>query len=112
MARVPLSELGFGRSGDKGRNTNVAIIAFDERAFEILRAHLTADVVAAHFARIAAGPVERFEVPNLRALNFVLHDSLGGGGSQTMRTDAQGKTHAAGLLLLELELDITEDRQG
>lgn len=110
MARVPLSQLAFGRSGDKGRHSNVAIIAVDDRAFELLREHLTAEVVAAHFARLAFGPVERFEVPNLRALNFVLHDSLGGGAAQSMRTDPQGKTHAAGLLLLELEIPDAELR--
>lgn len=104
MRRVPVSELAFARSGDKGRHSNVAVIAFDHEAYEILRVHLTADVVAAHFERLADGPVVRYEVPNLRALNFVIHNSLGGGASQSMRTDSQGKTHAAGLLQLELSL--------
>lgn len=104
MPRVPLSRLAFARSGDKGRHTNVAVIAFDEQRYELLREHLTADMVAAHFGRIAEGPVERYEAPNLRALNFVVRESLGGGASQSMRSDSQGKTHALGILYLELDL--------
>ena len=107
MPRVPLSRLGFARSGDKGRHTNVAVVAFDEYAYEVLREHLTAERVAAHFERLADGPVHRYDVPNLRALNFVVHNSLGGGASQSLRTDSQGKTHANGLL--HLELDLPED---
>lgn len=102
--RVPVSQLAFARSGDKGRHSNVAVIAFDDQSYELLRRHLTAERVAAHFERLADGPVERYEVPNLRALNFVVSNSLGGGASQSLRTDSQGKTHAAGLLQMELSL--------
>lgn len=104
MAKVPLSRLAFARSGDKGRHSNVAVIAFDDERYALLREHLTAEVVAAHFERLADGPVDRYEVPNLRALNFVIRNSLGGGASQSLRTDSQGKTHAAGMLQLELDL--------
>lgn len=102
--RVPVSQLAFARSGDKGRHSNVAVIAFDDESYQVLREHLTAERVAAHFERLADGPVARYEVPNLRALNFVISNSLGGGASQSLRTDSQGKAHAAGLLQLELTL--------
>lgn len=101
---MPVSQLAFARSGDKGRHSNVAVVAFDEAAYDLLREHLTAERVAAHFERLADGPVVRYEVPNLRALNFVVHNSLGGGASQSMRTDSQGKTHALGLLQLWIDV--------
>ena len=103
MTRIKVKELAAARSGDKGDSTNVGVLAKDERAFEILKRELTAERVQRHFAAICTGPVERFELPNLLAFNFVLQHSLGGGGSSTLRTDAQGKTH--GLGLLEMEID-------
>jgi len=103
MARVKLSALAYARSGDKGDGSNVGVFARTREDYEFLRRELTADKVKAHFLCICAGPVERYEAENLLALNFILHDSLGGGGSESLRTDAQGKTHGLGLLEMELE---------
>ena len=104
MTRIRLEEIAHARSGDKGDGSNVGVIAYTEAGFQFLRQELTAARVKAHFSAICRGPVERFEVPNLRALNFILHDSLGGGGSESVKTDAQGKTHGQGLLRMELDL--------
>lgn len=102
--KTTLGRLALARSGDKGDSSNVAVIARSEAIFDWLREHLTAQVVREHFAEIAKGDVERFEAPNLRALNFILHDSLGGCGSGSLKTDAQGKTHGLGILYLELDV--------
>jgi len=107
MTRIRLGDIAHARSGDKGDGSNVGVIAYTEAGFRLLRRELTAERVGAHFSAICKGPVERFEVPNLRALNFILHDSLGGGGSESVKTDAQGKTH--GLALLRMELDLPGD---
>ncbi|MDX1389621.1 MAG: hypothetical protein R3344_10555 [Acidobacteriota bacterium] len=107
MKRIPLYSMAHARSGDKGDGSNVGVIAYDDRGYEILRAWLTADRVKAHFAEIVKGPVERYELPNLRALNFLLHDSLGGGGSGSLKNDAQGKTH--GMALLRIEVEVPDD---
>ncbi len=104
MKRIPLYAMAHGRSGDKGDASNVGILAYDDRGYEILRRVLTPDRVRAHFEGIVRGRVERFEMPNLRGLNFLLHDSLGGGGSASLKNDAQGKTHAMALLRLQLEV--------
>ena len=104
MARVPLSRLALSRSGDKGDGSNVGVIARSPRLYDFLVAELTADRVKQHFAGIAMGPVDRYLVPNLSALNFILHDSLGGGGSASLKTDAQGKTHGLGLLYMMIEV--------
>ena len=104
MTRVPLYALAHARSGDKGDGSNVGILAYDERGYEILRAALTPERVKQHFAGIVLGAVERFELPNLRGLNFLLHDSLGGSGSASLKTDAQGKTHAMALLRMVVEI--------
>lgn len=107
MTRIRLEDIAHARSGDKGDGSNVGVIAYTEAGFHLLRRELTAARVKAHFAAICKGPVERFEVPNLWALNFILHDSLGGGGSESVKSDAQGKTH--GLALLRMELDLPGD---
>jgi hypothetical protein len=104
MARVPLRRVAHARSGDKGEASNVGLVADDARLYEVLRREVTAERVRAHFARVCRGEVERFEVPNLLALNFILHDSLGGGGTASLKTDAQGKTHGQGLLEMEIEV--------
>ena len=104
MKKVRLYRLAHARSGDKGDGSNVGVIAYDDRGFEIIRHELTAERVKAHFGDIVRGQVDRYEVPNIRALNFILHDSLGGGGSASLRTDAQGKTHGMALLLMEIEV--------
>ncbi len=103
MAKVPLSRIAHGRSGDKGNHANVAAIAYTDAGFAWLKAHLTAEVVAAYFAPLGATRVERFEAANVRGLNFVLYDALAGGASRSLRTDTQGKTLA--LALLQLEID-------
>ncbi len=98
MARVPLEVLAYGRSGDKGDASNVGIIARTPELFVWMRETLTPALVKRLLGAIVRGEVERYEVPNLLALNFVLHDSLGGGGTASLLTDAQGKTHAQALL--------------
>jgi len=104
LKRLPLYAMAHGRSGDKGDGSNVGVLAYDERGYEILREWLTPERVRAHFDGIAFGPVERYELPNLLGLNFILHDSLGGGGSASLKNDAQGKTHAMALLRIEVEV--------
>ena len=104
MAKVPLGRIAHARSGDKGEASNVGIIANSAAMYEVLLKELTVERVKEHFRQICHGPVERFEVPNLLALNFILHDSLGGGGTESLKTDAQGKTHAQGLLTMEIEV--------
>jgi hypothetical protein len=101
--KIKLKEIAHGRSGDKGNAANIGIIAYDDEGFELIRKHLTAERVKKHFEGICFGNVERFELPNLRALNFLLHDTLGGGGTVSLKHDAQGKTLAAALLRMEIE---------
>ena len=105
--RVRLHRIAHARSGDKGDASNVGLLAYDDRGYEILKREVTAERVKAHMGDIVRGRVDRYEVPNLRALNFILHDALGGGGSASLRTDAQGKTH--GMALLLMEVDVPDD---
>ena len=107
MAKVPLEVLAHGRSGDKGGASNVGVIARNEATYEWLRKNLTPELVKRLLAGIVRGEVERFEVPNLLAFNFILHDSLGGGGTASLLTDAQGKTHAQALL--RCVVDVPDD---
>ena len=104
MKKIPLYAMAHARSGDKGDGSNVGVLAYDERGYAILREWLTSERVKTHFKGIVLGDVERFEMPNLLALNFLLHDSLGGSGSASLKTDAQGKTHAMALLRIEVEV--------
>lgn len=101
--KIPLSRIAHARSGDKGDTANVGVIAYQEKHFPILVREVTPARVKAHFGDLVKGHVERFELPNLGALNFLLHESLGGGGTLSLRVDAQGKTLGAGLLTLEIE---------
>ena len=107
MTKSPISAIAAARSGDKGEGSNVGILARSDAAYAFLKEHLAADVVRDHMRAINPGGVERFEADNMRVLNFLLEDSLGGGGSASLKTDAQGKTH--GLAVLRLELDIPDD---
>jgi len=107
VKRIPLYAMAHARSGDKGDGSNVGVLAYDDRGYEILKAWLTTDRVKAHFGEIVRGRVDRFDLPNLRGLNFILHDSLGGGGSASLKTDAQGKTH--GMALLRMIVEVPED---
>ncbi len=104
MKIIPLYAMAHARSGDKGDGSNVGVLAYDDQGYEILRSFLTPERVKAHFKGIVLGEVERFEMDNLRALNFILHDSLGGVGSASLKNDAQGKTHAMGLLRMLVEV--------
>lgn len=103
MSRIRLGDIAQARSGDKGDGSNVGVFVSNEVDYELIRRELTTDRVKAHFAGICFGEVERYELPNLLALNFILHDSLGGGGSESLKSDAQGKTH--GLAILEMEIE-------
>ena len=106
--KVRLTELAHARSGDKGDTANVGLIALREEFYPILVREVTAERVKEHFKGICRGEVERFELPNIGALNFLLHESLGGGGTLSLMTDAQGKTFSTALLRMEIDLSETE----
>jgi hypothetical protein len=105
MARVQLLRIAHARSGDKGDSANVGLIALRPEFYPILEKEVTAERVKKHFEGICLGKVERFELPNLGALNFLLHESLDGGGTLSLKADAQGKTYSAALLRMEIEAD-------
>ena len=102
--KIELTKLAHARSGDKGDTANVGVIALKEEFYPLLAREVTAERVKAHFGEIVKGDVERFELPNLGALNFLLHESLGGGGTLSLMTDAQGKTFSTALLRLKIEV--------
>ena len=104
MSKIQLRKIAHGRSGDKGDAANIGIIAYDDKGYQVIEKYLTAERVKNHFEGICHGRVERFELPNIRALNFILHNTLGGGGTVSLKHDAQGKTLAAALLRIELEI--------
>lgn len=104
MARVPLREIAHARSGDKGDSANIGLIALKPEHYPVLVEQVTAGRVKQHFRELCRGNVERFELPNLQALNFVLYQALDGGGTVSLRTDAQGKTLSAALLRMEIEV--------
>jgi len=102
--KIPLLRIAHARSGDKGDTANVGVIAYHAKHYPILVREVTADRVKVHFGSLVKGTVERFELPNLGALNFLLNEALGGGGTLSLRVDAQGKTLGAGLLAMEIEV--------
>ena len=104
MARLALRELCGYRAGDKGDIANVAIFADDDESYAVIVAEVTAERVKAHFGAMVRGRVDRYEAPNVRALNFVMHDALGGGGPRTLRADNLGKTLGGALVRLEIEV--------
>lgn len=104
MARVALGAIALARSGDKGRNSNIGVIARTPALYDFLARVLTSTVVKQQFHEICKGEVTRYELPNLRALNFILRDSLGGGGTESFVTDPQGKVHGAALLYMTLDV--------
>ncbi len=108
--RVRLLDIAHARSGDKGDTANVGVIALKPEWYPVLATHLTRDRVAEHFRGIITGGVERFELPNLHALNFLLHGALDGGGTQSLKTDAQGKVYSTALLRLVLDVPDAEAR--
>lgn len=101
--KIPLSRIAHTRSGDKGDTCNIGVIAYDEGNYAILVREVTPERVKRHFGNLVQGAVERYELPNLGALNFLLHRALGGGGTVSLRTDAQGKTFGAALLGMEID---------
>ncbi len=103
--KIRLIDIAHARSGDKGDTGNVGVIARKAEYYPVLVRYLTVDRVKKHFEGIAFGPVERFELPNLGALNFLLHESLGGGGTRSLKNDAQGKTLSSAMLRMELEIE-------
>jgi hypothetical protein len=103
--KIQLKDIAHARSGDKGDTANVGLIAFEEKYYPVLVEKVTAAAVKSHFGDMVKGEIERFELPNLGALNFLLHGSLGGGGTLSLMTDAQGKTFSTALLRMEIEVD-------
>ncbi len=102
--KVKLLKLAHARSGDKGDTANIGLIARRPEYYDVLVREVTAKRVKEHFQGICLGEVERFELPNLHALNFLLHQSLGGGGTVSLKTDAQGKTYSSALLRMEIDV--------
>lgn len=109
--KVRLADIAHARSGDKGDTANVGVIAMRREWYPLLARELTRDRVAAHFRGMITGAVERFELPNLDALNFLLHGALGGGGTLSLKTDAQGKVFSTALLRLLLDVPDDEARR-
>ncbi len=109
MKKVQLARICHGRSGDKGDTANIGLIARKKEYYPLIERQVTADRVRKHFEGIVIGTVQRFELPNLWALNFLLHQALGGGGTKSLMNDAQGKTFAAALLRMEIEIDDDEE---
>lgn len=107
MKKVKLLDIAHGRSGDKGNGSNVGIIARHPKIYPFLKEELTADRVKEYMKDICKGEVECYEMPNIGALNFILNESLGGGGTVSLKLDAQGKTHAS--TLLRMEVDVPEE---
>ena len=104
MKTVNLNEIAYARSGDKGSGSNVGIIFLNKKIYNWAIENLTEDVLANYFKDIALGGIKRYLLPNLNAMNFILFDSLDGGGSESLINDAQGKTHAQALLKMEVKL--------
>jgi hypothetical protein len=109
--KVRLVDIAHARSGDKGDTANVGVIAFQPKWFPLLAEQLTLDRVRRHFEGVITGDVERFELPNLNALNFLLHGALDGGGTLSLKTDAQGKVFSTALLRMELDVPDDEARR-
>ena len=107
MPVVKLIKIAHGRSGDKGNGSNVGIIARHPDIYPFLKEKLTSEVIKEHMKHVCKGEVERYELPNIGALNFILNESLGGGGTVSLKLDAQGKTHA--LQVLRMDIDVPEE---
>ena len=103
--KIPLWRIAHGRSGDKGDTANVGVIAYRAGDYPVLVRQVTAERVKEYFGELVKGNVERYELPNLCALNFLLHQALGGGGTLSLRVDAQGKTLSAALLAMEIDVE-------
>lgn len=103
--KIQLVKIAHARSGDKGDTANAGIIALKPEYYPILKEQLTVERVKEHFKGMVLGDVERFEMPNIGAINFLLHNALGGGGTLTLKHDAQGKTYSTAFLRMEIEVD-------
>jgi hypothetical protein len=103
--RQPLGSIAHTRSGDKGDTSNIGVIAFQPEYYAVILREVTPERVKQFFGDLVKGDVERFELPNLGAINLLLHEALGGGGTLSLRIDAQGKTYGAALLRMEIEVD-------
>ena len=109
--KVRLVDIAHARSGDKGDTANVGVIALEPRWYEVLEEFVTRNRVAEHFRGMIDGPVDRFELPNLKALNFLLHGALDGGGTLSLKTDAQGKVFSTALLRMVIDVPDAEARR-
>jgi hypothetical protein len=109
--KVRLLDVAHARSGDKGDTANVGLIALKAEWYPLLERYVTRERVASHFARVIHGEVERYELPNLWALNFLLHGALGGGGTVSLKTDAQGKVFSTALLRMQIEVPDAEAKK-
>jgi hypothetical protein len=109
--RVRLVDIAHARSGDKGDTANVGVIAKKPEWYPLIARQLTRDRVREHFRNVITGDVERFELPNLKALNFLLHGALDGGGTLSLKTDAQGKVFSTALLRMTIDVDDVEAKQ-
>jgi hypothetical protein len=105
LRKVQLRNIAHARSGDKGDDANIGLIALKPEYYPVLVREVTAARVKQHFSGVCHGEVERYELPNLNALNFVLHQALDGGGTLSLRADSQGKTYGAALLRMEIEVE-------
>ena len=103
--RQPLGTIAHTRSGDKGDTSNIGVIALRPEHYPVILREVTPERVRQFFGDLVKGDVERFELPNLGAINLLLHEALGGGGTLSLRIDAQGKTYGAALLRMEIEVD-------
>jgi hypothetical protein len=105
LVKKPLGAIAHTRSGDKGDTSNIGVIAFRPENYPVILREVTPERVKTLFGDLVKGEIERFELPNLCAINLLLHESLGGGGTLSLRIDAQGKTYGAALLRMEIEID-------
>lgn len=103
--KIHLIDICHARSGDKGDTANIGLIARKPEYYAIIKKYVTADTVKKHFKGICQGKVERYGLPNLGALNFLLHEALGGGGTKSLKNDAQGKTLSSALLRMEIDIE-------
>jgi len=109
--KVRLVDIAHARSGDKGDTANVGVIALEPRWYQVLEEFVTRNRVAEHFKGMIEGTVDRFELPNLNALNFLLHGALDGGGTLSLKTDAQGKVYSTALLRMVIDVPDAEARR-